>query len=165
MAVQRSSTLVQQRQTYSMNGKSMASGSGSSRRFAAAAADSLAPVQCQQVLLAWSVASSSGVECSVMDCGQDLPAGFKAPLLIVGEQPAHQFRWHGCGGNCMCYTNGMHASGVRVCWHGCVVPIYKRMCWYGRLRTGRHTQLFAIAVPLWWSAACFVLHSADSQTS
>lgn len=68
----------------------MASGSGSSRRFAAAAAaDSLAPVQCQQVLLAWSVASSSGVECSVMDCGQDLPAGFKAPLLIVGEQPAH----------------------------------------------------------------------------
>lgn len=60
----------------------------------------------------------------------------------------------------MCYTNGMHASGVRVCWHGCVVPIYKRMCWYGRLRTGRHTQLFAIAVPLWWSAACFVLHSA-----
>ena len=54
----------------------MASGSGSSRRFAAAAADSLAPVQCQQVLLAWSVASSSGVECSVMDCGQDLPAGF-----------------------------------------------------------------------------------------
>jgi hypothetical protein len=126
MAVQRSSTLVQQRQTYSMSGKSMALGSGSSRRFAAAAADSLAPVQCQQVLPAWSVASwTVGRTCQqvsrllywLLGSNQHTPLA----MAVVVEATA-------------CVTNGMHASDVHVCWHGCVVPIYKRMCCYGCLR-------------------------------